>query len=513
MKQYFAYTRVSTTKQGQNGTSLIEQREAIRRFAERNNLKIVHEYEEQETAAKRGRSVFGEMIKAVKRGDAAGIIMHKIDRSARNLRDWAELGDLIDSGVDINFVNENLDLHSRGGRLSADIQAVVAADYIRNLREEVIKGIYGRLKQGFYPMPAPIGYLNCGKGKLKEIDPQRGPLIRRAFEIYSTGNIGLNELTEQMEELGLQTKHGRRIGKSEWAVILRNPFYAGIMRIKKSGETFTGKHEALVSQKLFDRVQALMDGRLAGNKRIHDHLFRRLLKCAGCSNFLVGERQKGRVYYRCHTLGCSQKTIREDAAEDTLLSLFKELRFTEAENDEIRNSLAERYRHAASTRERELRLYNLQLENVRNRLSTLVDAYLDRTFDRETYLDKKNYYVVEERTIVGKLEKAKSGEDEVLKEVENILELVNDAYLSYKTADREDRRVLIETISSNLQVEDKSLIVKLNYPFQLIADRLKTEDGAPPQDTARTISTLLNQLHEHFSKIVPTKKLTPHPQS
>lgn len=50
-----------------------------------------------------------------------------------------------------------VDLHSRGGRLSADIQSVVAADYVRNLREEAKKGIYGRLKQGFYPMRAPIG--------------------------------------------------------------------------------------------------------------------------------------------------------------------------------------------------------------------------------------------------------------------------------------------------------------------------------------------------------------------
>ncbi len=40
---------------------------------------------------------------------------------------------------------------------SADIQGVVAADYVRNLREETKKGLYGRLKQGIYPLGAPIG--------------------------------------------------------------------------------------------------------------------------------------------------------------------------------------------------------------------------------------------------------------------------------------------------------------------------------------------------------------------
>ncbi len=54
--------------------------------------------------------------------------------------------------TEVHFANESLDLQSRGGRLSADIQAVVAADYIRNLREETRKGFYGRLKQGLCPM-------------------------------------------------------------------------------------------------------------------------------------------------------------------------------------------------------------------------------------------------------------------------------------------------------------------------------------------------------------------------
>src|SRR5258708_29492584 len=105
------------------------------------------------------------MLGLLRKGAAAGVIIHKIDRSARNLKDWADLGDLIDSGVAVHFANESLDLNSRGGRLSADLQAVVAADYIRNLREEARKGFYGRLKQGLLPMPAPVGYLNAGKGQ------------------------------------------------------------------------------------------------------------------------------------------------------------------------------------------------------------------------------------------------------------------------------------------------------------------------------------------------------------
>jgi DNA invertase Pin-like site-specific DNA recombinase len=146
MERYFGYIRVLTVKQGEQGVSLQEQRDAIARYVERNNLTIMEWFEERETAAKRGRPIFAKMLKLLKRGKASGVIIHKIDRSARNLK--ADLGQLIDEGIDVRFSQESLDLNTRGGRLSADIQAVVAADFIRNLREETRKGFYGRLKQG-----------------------------------------------------------------------------------------------------------------------------------------------------------------------------------------------------------------------------------------------------------------------------------------------------------------------------------------------------------------------------
>lgn len=501
MNSYFSYTRVSTTKQGQTGVSLAEQRGDIQRYAERNNLKVMREYVEQETAAKTGRPVFAEMIKAVKREKVSGILIHKVDRSARNYHDWANVGDLLDDGIEVHFVSDNIDLNTRGGRLVADMQALVAVDYIRNLREEVKKGIRGRLKQGLLPLPAPLGYLDCGKGKPKALDPERGPLMRHAFELYSSGTLGLRELADQMYELGLRRRSGGKLYKTGLAGILRNPFYAGVIRIKKTGEIYSGAHEPIISQQLFDRVQARLDGKLSGNKRMHNHLFRRIVHCAECSRLLIGERHKGRVYYRCQTSGCGQKTMREDALETAVREVFKQLRFTDGEGREIRNALAELWTETGARRERDLRLYNLQLENVRSRLSTLADAYIEGTFDKATYLEKKNSYVWEEQTVVGKIEGAKRGEDGVLKEVERILELANDAYLSWKDADCDDKRELIETVFSNLEVRDKSLMFKLNSPFQMVSDRRNVLVGAPSRNTARMISTLISKLCEHFNRL------------
>jgi DNA invertase Pin-like site-specific DNA recombinase len=260
MKQYFAYVRVSTPKQGK-GVSLEEQQAAIKSYAERNGMEIIEWFEERETAAKTGRAVFSKMLARLERGEAQGVVIHKIDRSARNLWDWAQLSRLFDRGIDVQFAHDGVDLASRGGRLSADIMAIIAADYIRNLREEVKKGFYGRLRQGIYPLPAPIGYLDRGKGEPKAVDTERAPLVRHAFYRYGTGTVGLKMLRRELEEMGLRSNRGKPVSLTGLSIVLNNPFYAGLIHIRKTGETFEGKHEPLIGIELFKRVQDILRAR------------------------------------------------------------------------------------------------------------------------------------------------------------------------------------------------------------------------------------------------------------
>ena len=126
MKQCFAYIRVSTVKQGE-GVSLEAQRDAITDFAGRRNLHIIEWFEEKETAAKKGRPVFNRMVSRLKRGDAKGLVIHKIDRSSRNYHDWAAISDLADTGIEFHIATESFDFNTYGGRMAADFMAVVAA--------------------------------------------------------------------------------------------------------------------------------------------------------------------------------------------------------------------------------------------------------------------------------------------------------------------------------------------------------------------------------------------------
>ncbi|WP_083791175.1 recombinase family protein [Roseobacter sp. CCS2] len=294
-KTCFAYTRVSTVKQG-DGVSLEAQREAITIFAQRNNLTVIEWFEEKETAAKRGRPVFDAVVQSLQAGNAVGLIAHKIDRSARNFSDWARIGELVDSGIDVHFAHESLDLRSRGGRLTADIQAVIAADYVRNLREETLKGIEGRLKQGLFPFGAPIGYLNTGPGQPKKHDPMRAPFVRQAFELYASQQFSLRGLVSELERRGLRNRHGKPVTKYGVENILSNRFYYGTIYLKRTNRMYSGIHEPIITKALFDRVQALKKDRHHKKHVVHNHRYRRLISCGLCHRRLYGEVQKGHVY-------------------------------------------------------------------------------------------------------------------------------------------------------------------------------------------------------------------------
>lgn len=496
MHGYIGYIRVSTVKQGTKGVSLIEQRDAIVRYAERNQFFISQWFEEMETAAKRGRPVFNQAMKILHNRDAQGIILHKLDRGARNLRDWAEIGELSDQGVEIHFVNESLDLQSRGGRLSADIQAVVAADYIRNLKEETRKGFYGRLKQGLYPLPAPLGYLNQGKGNPKTIDPLKGPLVRRAFDLYSTGRYSFETLGQELRQTGLRSTNNSNLNANSLSVILNNPFYFGLIRLRASGETFPGIHEPLITKSIFDRVHDVLTGKCGARSVRHDFLFRRLILCHKCGYSLIGERQKGHVYYRCHGKQCRITSIRETAVEMELSAIFDTLSFTDAEM----KYMAERIKIIRQTwtedREAQTKSLDIQLAQVKDRLDRLTDAFLDGVVEKQLFQEKKAKLLMDQKSIEENLatigRKTQSQPDRLAK----FLELASSAQLSYQNALTQEKRELVKIITSNRIATGKYVDFKLSTPFLEIANRFKTTDSAPYRDIPRTLDRLLTRLIE-----------------
>lgn len=496
MGKVFAYARVSTPRQGQ-GVSLPEQRSAIERYAEQHNLTIIRWFEERESAAKTGRSEFDTMLRLLRLKVAEGVIIHKIDRSMRNLEDWVDLGKLVDSGADLHFATENLDLKTVAGRLSADIHAVWAAHYSRNLREEVKKGLYGRLKQGYYPLHAPLGYLDQGAAKPKIIDPVRGPLVREAFELYGTGTLSLPNLAKEMFRRGLRNRTGNPVSVSGITVILKNPFYIGIMRVKGADQTYPGKHEPLIPTTLFERAQQVMSGKRVDRNHSHVFTYSRIVQCGTCGYSLIAEKRKGHVYYRCHNRPfknpaiCPPTSIREDRLEAAVFAVLAQVDLTNRELKAARTVVEERRRQSETEHRKAEQTLRIQNDQIESRISKLADLLVEGTIERSLYGLKQGRLLIEQAAIRERMKDLEHGKDLTATLLERTVELAKSPSNLFKLASVEEKRDLLKTLLSNLTVSSKNVVMTLAPPFQSIANRQNSTKSGLNRGTCRTWEQIL----------------------
>ena len=480
MRRYAAYIRVSTVRQGERGVSLPEQRSIIDGYARREGLTVAQWYEERETAARVGRTQFRAMLRDLRRGRLHGLILHKIDRGARNLSDWAALSELADQGIDVRIAGDTLDLGSRGGRLSADIQAVVAADYIRNLREEVKKGQRGRLKQGLYPWAAPIGYLDTGTGKPKAIDPIKGPLIRRAFEAYATGDHSIRTLRVALADWGLTKRDGRPLSRNMVNAILRRPFYYGLVEV--GSEAYAGAHEPLVSRELWDRVQAVLDGRLA--KRSYEQrpfVFRRLLECTRCRRHLYAEVQKGHTYYRCHSEGCQGTCIRESVVLRQVLDVLGSFPVTDRVLDRFNQFVGEARIRLSREDDEARKLDSLRRWQLHERIDRLTDAFLDGAIDRTTFEGRKRV-LEDERLAMSGVDDSSGRLRQFDMKVAKCLELLKALKTLDETSTEAELRATVNASVSNFLVDGKYVEITWDSTVQRLFAEEPAYVGPPTRD-------------------------------
>ncbi|WP_051169817.1 recombinase family protein [Mesoflavibacter zeaxanthinifaciens] len=500
MKQVYGYIRVSDVKQ-KEGTSLIEQKRIIKEFAEKNKLNIIHIYEENKTAAKKGRPLFEKMMQNLKDYKADGVIIHKIDRSARNLHDWANIGDLIDMNIDVFFAHESLNLNERSGRLSADIQAVMASDYIRNLRQETIKGMYGRLKQGYYPWEAPIGYNDNGKGKIKTINHEQADLIQQLFNLYVQGEYNAKALSKKMEALGLKNKRNKRVCKNGILRILKNPFYIGLIKIK--GKTYRGNHTPIIDPRVFKQAQLKIEGRLTSKGMIHNYLFRKKIRCELCNYIMSGEMQKGCVYYRCATKGCPTKSIREDLVEHHVKNILKTISLSDKEIQTLKEVHTESKNDWVNTQENIAQGITLKIGQLESKEQKLIDMYLEDVIDKNRYNKQRAKILLELQENKAKKNQLSSSKDQILEEIDNFLELCKSPINIYNSGIVEEKRELLEIVTSNLTANQRKLSFTMVSPYRELAFRDTLSSSAPERDGQRILYGKIVYSDKNTSSVVP----------
>src|SRR2546430_513044 len=377
-KQAVIYARVSSKEQDKEGFSIPAQLKLIEESAAANGFAVAQEYVDVETAKQTGRAAFGEMVAFLKAHPSVRVMLvEKTDRLYRNLKDWVTVDEL---NVEMHFPKEGVVL-SRESRSSEKfmhgIKVLMAKNYIDNLSEEARKGMQEKAEQGIWPTKTPLGYRNItgpdGK-KIIAVDPALSPIVAQMFEWYARGDISLKEAARKAHAAGLlYPKSGAKVPVSTVHTILRNRLYTGWF--EWNGKLIQGKHEALVSVELWERVQGVMDGRFAKKVKRgkHDFAFSGLIACRDCGCAVVGEIKKQRyVYYHCtgyadkcqgNPASCRRNYVREEALEAQFTELLGRLKFDDEVLDWVRDAL--HASHADERREHEEAIKRHQAEYKR----------------------------------------------------------------------------------------------------------------------------------------------------
>jgi site-specific DNA recombinase len=483
-KRAVIYARVSSKEQEKEGFSIPAQLKLLKEYAAAHGFTIAEEYVDVETAKQSGRAAFGTMVTYLRaRPSIRVLLVEKTDRLYRNLKDWVTVDEL---DVEIHFPKEGVVL-SRDSRSSEKfmhgIKVLMAKNYIDNLSEEARKGQQEKAEQGIWPTKTPLGYRNItgadGK-KVIAVDPDVAAIISKLFEWYATGQYALKEVAKKARAAGLvYRKSGSPVPTSTVHSILRNRLYTGCF--EWNGKLHQGRHEPLVSVELWDRVQAVMDGRLAKKHRrvTHDFAFSGLIACAKCGCSVVGELKKQRyIYYHCtgyadkcrgNPASCRRRYVREETLEQQFTELLGRLQFDDEVLAWIREALLAS--HADERREHEEAIRRLQAEH--KRLGDRINAmYLDKLDGRvdTAFFDKMSVEWREEQTrFLREIERHEAAEHSYMDEGVQILELARNAQRLFERQQPREKRRLLNFVLSNCSWEDGEVIAAFRQPFDLLA--------------------------------------------
>ena len=82
--KYFIYCRKSSEEEERQALSIESQLQELREYAEQKGLMVVKEFIESRSAKKPGRPIFNQMLEAIERCEADGILAWQPDRLSRN---------------------------------------------------------------------------------------------------------------------------------------------------------------------------------------------------------------------------------------------------------------------------------------------------------------------------------------------------------------------------------------------------------------------------------------------
>ncbi len=252
------------------------------------------------------------LMRDVEADEVDCITVYKVDRFSRSLLDFAKMMERLEEhGVSFVSVTQHFNTATSMGRLILNILLSFAQFERDMISERTRDKIAAARRRGKWIGGHPVlGYDIASKGGRLLINKEEAEVVRTIFEIY-VRRQGLLPALQDVKRRGWRNKAwvtrkgkmrgGRDFNKVTLHRLLTNVLYVG--KVPYNEEVFEGEHEAIVSEKLWDSVQSILERnrrrKQGASKRKDSSLLAGVLRCARCGAAMTHHyTAKGKRRYR-----------------------------------------------------------------------------------------------------------------------------------------------------------------------------------------------------------------------
>lgn len=323
------YPRVSTEDQSRFGHSLDEQEEKLKQLCEFKDYKIYKVYREEGVSAKNmKRPKFQEMIEDMKNGKINKIVVYKLDRLTRSIKDLESICTMLEEyNCSLESVAEEINTDTANGKFFIRMLTILAQLEIERTSERTKFGLVGAAKKGHLSGRPPLGYKKIDNDKGIFIDEIQADVVRRIFKLYLDG-MAVNSICKLFNE--------EEILNRKWPTttvdkILSNQIYIGNMEYGKRTDNTTQIFEdvvpSIIDKTTFECVQKRKEKNLKNFTRKLTYIFMQKIKCPKCNKIMGGcsstsKNNEKHLYYKCASCGVR---INEKRIEKSLMKFLNDM--------------------------------------------------------------------------------------------------------------------------------------------------------------------------------------------
>ena len=292
------YVRVSTEEQAKEGYSVRAQIEKLSDYARIMGWNIYKIYADEGISGKNisERPAINAMIQDIKDKKINSVLVFKVDRLTRSIRDLVELVEIFNTS-DCTFVSllESIDTKTASGRMFLKIIGIFAEFERENIMERTRLGLERKAREGYALSTGNSSYgynLPVGE-KIQIINEEEAKIVREVFHSYVYANKSFTRIASDLNIRKVPTKKGSNWDGRTIKKLLTNPNYIGNVRYSLNDKSryfeVKGHHEAIISQELYDKAQlkiSKIEKKSFTKRPREDTFFSGTLYCSVCGRKL-----------------------------------------------------------------------------------------------------------------------------------------------------------------------------------------------------------------------------------